>query len=246
MFKVEAIWIAKCLQYVSENLEGASGYVLNLGSSTKRYREVQQPFIDELIFSPMKDKFNFIHADAKSGSGIDLSGDFCSDLFWRQVNERSYDVVICSNLLTHVLDIDIIINNINRITKRRAYVIITSPFIYPYCSDPHDSKFRPSCQRLASLFTEFALLEAVSVYSADRHIDRLIANKRHLLSFLANVLLPTKGAKRWVNVVSDVPNVFLRLQTSCVFLARKGDLPEPIADGGAAFVPYQLDTNADL
>ncbi|WP_409455222.1 methyltransferase domain-containing protein [Methylocystis sp. H62] len=166
----------------------------------------------------MKERFSFTHADAKQGDGIDLSGDFCEPAFWEQINDRSYDVIICSNLLTHVFDRDIIINNIKRLAKEKSYIVVTSPFIYPYCADPYDSKFRPDCQQLLGLFPELELLDAATVSSGTGHVYRLLRNKRDLASFLINVILPRKGMKRWRNVASDVPNIFMHFQTSCVFL----------------------------
>ena len=66
----EAAWIGEKVRALGART------VLNLGSGSRRFREVSKPYIDRQIFDPLvRAGARVIHADLKEGEGIEVSGD---------------------------------------------------------------------------------------------------------------------------------------------------------------------------
>ena len=73
MFKEEAKWLANMIYSLNPN---SVFPMLNIGSSNKKFREQEQPWIDELLFKPARTKgYSVIHTDIKNDIGVDLVGD---------------------------------------------------------------------------------------------------------------------------------------------------------------------------
>lgn len=148
MFREEAEWIRKIL--ASLPLDGLA--LANLGSSTKEFRQNVQPHIQEEVIAPLEMRgARWTHIDAKNGDGIDIIADISSSEFPIQINNQ-YDLVLCTNMLEHVEDIEKVIYNIWSIARPGGYLLVTVPLRYPLHYDPIDNGFRPTPDELASLF----------------------------------------------------------------------------------------------
>ena len=77
MFEAEAAWLERLLrQWAPEQLSP----LLNVGSSTRAFRETAQPWTDRRLFQPLRQRgVRLIHLDSKDGDGIDLRADILSD-----------------------------------------------------------------------------------------------------------------------------------------------------------------------
>ena len=74
----EAVWLANQLIKYENEIDP----LLNLGSSTKEFRTVNQPFIEEIIFIPLRENgVKIIHSDTKKDDGVDLVGDINESAF---------------------------------------------------------------------------------------------------------------------------------------------------------------------
>ena len=76
----EAAWIGDRLRALDLKphaaARGDSFVVLNLGSGSRRFREVSKPYIDAGIFYPLRRRgATVVHADLKQEDGVDVSGD---------------------------------------------------------------------------------------------------------------------------------------------------------------------------
>ena len=124
MFREESIWIKNALQKIqpSKNIE-----VANIGSSTGYFRKVLQPHIHNNIMDPLKEAgWNVLHVDMKDEPGVDLVADVTKHNFSGQFKSR-FGLTICTNLLEHVEDIDLVIQNLVNITCNNGYILITVP-----------------------------------------------------------------------------------------------------------------------
>ena len=65
---------------------------------------------------------------------------------------------MCTNLLEHIDNKDIIINTIDKILKKGAYCLITVPYNYPYHLDPIDTMYRPKPKEIFNLFNGYELI----------------------------------------------------------------------------------------
>lgn len=147
MFPVESEWIAKALSKCSPR---QSKTVANLGSSTLEFRTVDQPHIEANVIKPLEDAgWTIVNIDLKEAEGVDLVADITQSSV-REKYKESFELTICSNILEHVVDIDLAINSLVAITKRRGWILITVPYKYPRHLDPIDNMFRPTPAEIAT------------------------------------------------------------------------------------------------
>lgn len=150
MFKEESLYIRACLCKLLEKSKIVS--VLDVGSSTLNFRKKIQPFIEENIFSFLSLKgCQVYHLDVKAGEGIDI----VLDVTELSTFNMSFDLVICANLLEHVVDIKKTVIGLAKVTKNGGYLIVTAPYKYIYHPDPIDNFFRPTEKNLEKLFAPF-------------------------------------------------------------------------------------------
>jgi SAM-dependent methyltransferase len=151
MFYEESVWIGNFT--ASLNLTSGQA-VLDVGSSTEKFRCLSQPYIDYYIFRPLRKRgVKIIHADAEAGEGVDVVFDFTSG---RDVDGADKlvkaDVVLCTNLLEHVRDRESTLRWIKEMVKPGGTIIISVPFFFPYHPHPIDTMYRPTNSELEKLF----------------------------------------------------------------------------------------------
>src|SRR2546428_10218391 len=102
MQRLEAAWLAAHLaELPAQDLFP----MLNIGSSTAHFRMVRQPWIDALVFAPLRAQGHVVkHLDMKSGEGIDLVGDLMAPTLAESLRSFGFRSVVCSNVLEHVTD----------------------------------------------------------------------------------------------------------------------------------------------
>ncbi|GMV77698.1 MAG: hypothetical protein AMXMBFR79_08330 [Chitinophagaceae bacterium] len=151
MFIEESEWIKSVLKkikpYPSNNKVG------NLGSSSEEFRKVYQPHIQKNIIEVLEnDGWNVIHIDFKNDNGVDIVGDLTQENFGNNL-KNEYALTICTNMLEHVLDIPLVVNNLMKITAEGGYILLTVPYKYKIHYDPIDNGFRPTPDEIIQLFT---------------------------------------------------------------------------------------------
>ncbi len=138
--------------------------LLNLGSSTRHFREVSQPHIQNVLFAPLEAAgIKIFHSDLKEGDGIDLAGDILDPKVADQLAAMQFKTVLLSNLLEHVTDRDAVAQACERIVGSGGHILVTVPKSYPYHPDPIDTLYRPSPEQLARLFKNSELTRATVV-----------------------------------------------------------------------------------
>jgi SAM-dependent methyltransferase len=216
MFIAEAKWVGnqvRSLQFASQPIR-----CLNLGSSTRAYREISQPHVYQQIFEPLLKIADVTHVDMKAADGVDIAGDFMDEEFWQKIPERAFSLVMCCNLLTHITDPKRMYALIRRSVAPRGYLVITTPQLYPYCADPLDSKYRPSKEDILKNFKSFEIIAGTKICLEETHLSRLLKSPKLIISLVANIFLPVKGFIRWRAVITDIPNILKPLSTVCLIL----------------------------
>lgn len=219
MWKNEAIWVAQEISSLFPSKPRIK--CLNLGSSTRKYREVDKPYIADNIMKPLGVYADIIHVDAKSGNGVDISGDFSNPEFRKSLGTDRYDLILCNNVLTHVNNIDHVFEIVNSCLADDGYLIVTAPNLYPYCADPFDYKYRPNQSDIEKKLPNLETVQFCEFESTDRHLDRLMKNRRLLLSFMFNIVVPRRGFRAWVNIVSDLPSINRNFKAIGLVMRRK-------------------------
>jgi hypothetical protein len=195
MRRQEAAWIGEKLRGL-----GARRAVLNLGSGSKRFREVSKPYIDREIFDPLqREGTRVVHADLKSGEGIEISGDLFDPAIQARLRELRADAVLACNIMEHlpkdyrgrfpaVLDSLVVPGGV---------LIITVPYSYPYHADPIDTLYRPSPEELCRLFPAYAVLEARTIESESYGDEFVAGGAGRMTRKVLRMFFPFVRPKRW-------------------------------------------------
>lgn len=153
MFVEETLWIRDVLE---KELPEGDYEILDIGSSSLEYRTKTQPHIYKNIHRPLERRGCAItYADIKNDAGIDMVIDLSADNLPESFFEKQYDLVICCNILEHVVNRGVFLKNLARFVKKGGYALFTVPRRYPKHNDPIDTMYRP---------TPKALLEDIENY----------------------------------------------------------------------------------
>lgn len=159
MFEAEAIRLREILLAQS----GVSP-LLNLGSSTRAFREDAKPHIDRDLFGPLRAAgVTVFHSDLKQADGVDLAGDILDPAVRADLRGRGFRAVLIANMLEHVRDRDAVTAACEEIVGPGGLILATVPSSYPYHADPVDTGYRPDPAALAASFRHSELVLAETV-----------------------------------------------------------------------------------
>ena len=135
--------------------------LLNLGSSTREFRELRKPHIDAKLFAPLRQAgIEVFHSDLKKADGVDLAGDILDPGVRVALKARGFRCVLLSNLLEHVRDRRAVAEACADIVGPGGLILATVPRSYPFHADPIDTGYRPSPAKLAQAFPGTTVLHA--------------------------------------------------------------------------------------
>jgi SAM-dependent methyltransferase len=170
---------------------------LNVGSSTRHFREVEQPHIHSELIRPLEAAgIRVVHCDLKADEGVDLVGNVLDPDFQRQMADRRADVLLCCNILEHLIDPQAFADACSSLVRPGGYMVVTVPYSYPYHADPIDTMLRVDPQALAGFFPGWELVRGEVVESQTfleetlAHSDGVSRLVRHLLKVLAPFYRP--------------------------------------------------------
>ena len=154
MFDSEAVRLREILL-----AQGTVTPLLNLGSSTRKFREVTQPHIDAELFRPLEEAgVTVVHSDLKQADGVDLAGDILDPAVMSDLKSRGFRCVLISNLLEHVRNREAVAAACEEIVGTGGLILATVPSSFPFHADPIDTYYRPSPPELAALFKRSRVL----------------------------------------------------------------------------------------
>jgi hypothetical protein len=195
MFEAEATWLDALLrQWALERLSP----LLNVGSGTRVYREVVQPWSDERLFRPLRERgVRVIHLDSKDADGVDIRADIMSDTDLPRLMALRPKAILCCNILEHVLDPAAVARRCIEIVGPGGLIFVTAPFSYPHHRDPIDTMYRPDPQQLAELFSPAVMLKGEIVDVHQSYRDQVRQRPWLLLRHLLRLPFPFIGFKGW-------------------------------------------------
>ena len=197
--------------------------MLNVGSSTREYREEIQPWIQNTLIGPLQRRgVNVVHSDVRDGDGIDVKANILHDVDFRRLKSLGVKSVLCCNMLEHVPDPkDLALRCLN-LVPRGGYIVVTVPHSYPHHRDPIDTMFRPRPDEVISLFQDVEVVEQelLTVGSYRNHVkQRPWIIFRHVFRFP----FPFVHFDRWKRSMRKLywlANPYLQ---SCVILRKSND-----------------------
>lgn len=182
MFYEESVWIKDRLLELGPSTMGGA---LDIGSSSLDFRTHVQPYIDQNIFSLLRDHgVPVSHMDIKEDVGVDIVCDF-SDVDQLRSIEQKFDLVFCTNVLEHLVDRAPFIKALTEFLNPGGYLMVTVPGNYRLHNDPIDTGFRPTDQELIALFDNFKPIKSEIV-----RIDHKEYYREHLSELLRYHLRP--------------------------------------------------------
>ena len=149
MFVEESIWIRGGLEK-ADLREGMT--LLDVGSSTERFRRLHQPFIDYEIFRPLRRRgVRIVHVDARRDEGVDVVCNLADPATEPEAaGLEPAHAVLASNLLEHVLDRDLVLTRIKRLTRPGGIIVVTVPNLLPVPRRPDRYDVSPHQRRAGS------------------------------------------------------------------------------------------------
>lgn len=175
MFRKEAAWIASRLAAMDA---AEVGTILNIGSSTERFRTVQQPWIDELLFAPMRARgIRVVHLDRKEADGVDLVADIMSDEGNAAASAQRPRTVMLCNILEHVREPERLARRAFDLVAPGGHLIVSVPRSYPYHADPIDTMYRPSPEEVSALVPDAVLTEG-EILPTIYHWNEILGGER--------------------------------------------------------------------
>lgn len=179
MLKEESIWIREVLK---ETDLSSVKEILDIGSSTKEFRTLTQPYIDENVFKPLRKQSMLIYyLDKKVDKGIDLVYDV-ENVRAEEIGKK-FDMVICCSLLEHVKKPDKIATLLIDLVKQDGFLLITVPQAYRYHPDPIDTMFRPTMKELVSMFPGLQVVRKATIRLRDKEKYRRTEFIRYIIPF---------------------------------------------------------------
>lgn len=126
---------------------------LNIGSSTRDFRQSAQPHNEQLLASLRARGIRVLNNDIRQDAGVELVGDLLDARFRSVVRRLGPRLLLCNNVLEHVRDAPAFARACEEVVAPGGYLCVSVPHSYPYHADPIDTLFRPTPAQLANLFS---------------------------------------------------------------------------------------------
>jgi hypothetical protein len=215
MLKTEAAWLGTHLSQIPET---ELSPMLNVGSSTRHFREVRQPWMEASIFAPLRKRGVVVtHLDMKAGDGIDLSGDLMDARFMEALDARRFRSILCSNVLEHVTDRAALCQQLRELVKPGSYLVVTVPRSFPYHPDPIDTRFRPDLKQLAALFPGMEVVAGEEI-DCGGLLGSLTGGWRELVARVGWVFIPFVRWAGWVGNLNRLAWAGRHYRATCVIM----------------------------
>lgn len=172
----EAAWIGDVL---SKHAVAEISPLVELGTSSKQFRELTKPHIASNIHHPQQRRgVKIVTTDLFPNEGVDIAGDiFSLDVQQKLVAVGAKCILVC-NIFEHVVDATAFALACDKLIASGGLAIVTVPYSYPYHLDPIDTLFRPSPETIAQMFPDYEVVEARIVRSTT-HADDLRAQSNN-------------------------------------------------------------------
>lgn len=228
MLEPEARWLSSRLS----TLGPEHAPVLNVGSSSEAFRTRVQPWIDDLLFRPLRERgLRVVHQDLAEQPGVDVAGDLLAPEVTDAILALGVRTVMCSNVIEHVRDRRAFASALSALVPSGGRLLVTVPRAFPYHPDPIDTGFRPSVHEIAQLFPRLQLVRGEIVRCGRLH-DLVLQNPRRLVEKVCETVRPSapspddappqasaaRRRARSAELLRWLPWTLLPFQTTCVDL----------------------------
>lgn len=195
--------------------------VLNIGSSTGKFRSEQQPHINRYLFSNLEEaNIEVIHQDIKDGDGVDFVGDILDTRVQKELKKLKPNLILLNNVLEHIHENERneFIHAIQSIAPKGTYILVSVPYSYPLHLDPIDSYYRPSPKELVVDFSGNISVEEWVIDSETYFQELVRESYGYLLKLAVRIFLPFYKFKVWICILHRFLWVFRPYKVTIVLL----------------------------
>ncbi|MBV9824482.1 MAG: hypothetical protein JO001_02195 [Alphaproteobacteria bacterium] len=223
MFAAEARWVADTLwPHTPEELSP----LLNVGSSTRQFRQETQPWMDKLLFAPLAARgIDTVHLDFRRGDGIDLCVDLLDDDDFARVDsqmgDRRYRSLMCCNILEHVREPAKLARRCVELVAPGGFIVVTVPRSYPRHGDPIDTLYRPTPLEAAALFPETVVLASTIIDVGESYRDEVRRRPLILMRHVARLPVPFLNREKWRHSMRKLYWLAHNYEVTALLLRRK-------------------------
>ncbi len=171
---------------IKENLQYFKGKVLDLGCGNCKYKSLV-----------LENGENYIGADFYQHENVDVYTDAKETPF----SDGEFDTIMCLQVLEHIKEPHKVIKECYRILKKEGYIILTTPWLYPFHGEPDDF-FRFSRKALEFLFTN----EGFNIIKIESRGGKFRVLSGFLRKFIKNKFLN----KKLVNFFDFLDDIFCK------------------------------------
>ena len=210
-------------QWVGELNLPPDSTCLNIGSSTREFRERMQPHVAELFIRPLERQgIRFIHCDMKAADGVDEVGDILDPSFRKRLQSHRAKLLVCSNLLEHLSDPQEFADACAELVGPGSYALFSVPLAYPYHPDPIDTMLRLTPDQLAAMLPRWTVVRSAAITAGNywRDLKETGSPLSRLLRQSIRVALPFYRPARWRASASFLPWLFRTYRVSAVLLRK--------------------------
>lgn len=222
----ESLWIGSKLKKI---LPENPFPVLNVGSSTEKYRKVHQPYVQQNIFNLFgNEKEQVIHLDMKQAEGVDLVGNLYDSNFLEKIKKIKVKTVFCNNILMYLEkeQRENLADIFYEILDSGSYLLISNSYMFPAAPDPKEAYYRNNAEEMyKDLFSRFKLLDLKDVEDNKTHFQDLRSESKILLlkKFVAFFIFTAKKYKKrdWSFMINYyLKNINKNYSAACLFLQK--------------------------
>jgi Methyltransferase domain len=197
---------------------------LNLGSSSRTFRERAQPHIEAELLQPLRQAaVRFVHCDLKPDEGVDLVGDVHDPAFQQRLAREEARLLLCCNMLEHLDDPRTFAAACSSFVPPGGYAVVSVPLSYPYHPDPIDTMLRITPEEIAAFFPEWSLAHGQTVVSTSFLQDSLArpGGAGRLVEHMLKLLVPFYRPSTWRRRAHRALWLFRPYRISVALLRRK-------------------------
>jgi SAM-dependent methyltransferase len=178
---------------------------LNIGSSTARFRQHDQPHIQERFIGPLEEAgIRFVHCDMKQAEGVDEVGDVFDPAFRARLQAHDAGIIVCSNLLEHLTAPEAFARACGDLVRDGGYGLFSVPSSYPYHPDPIDTMLRLKPNELAALLPDWTAVKAREIEAGSywQDLRKSGAPWWNLAKQVGRTALPFYRPRHWRSIAS--------------------------------------------
>jgi len=164
-------------EILRENKKFIKGLTLNVGGGTKPYRELAEKMI-------VMDLYEKTPSGKKTD--LDIKADITKPFPFKT---ESFETVICTQVLEHILTPQKVLNEIYRVLKQNGNLIFSVPFLERFHPDPKDY-WRFTKEGIEELLKKFKIIKTIPVGGRYMWLLTFLYLHRQIPRFIVKLLYP--------------------------------------------------------